>query len=100
MCEVKTRLVHVKEATAASKARADRQVAQLATEKAATVDAMKELRNNVAELNEALGLSHVEEARLCTLGVELREQVETNKKESNLISWARDNRTRDATIAA
>jgi hypothetical protein len=74
-CEVKTRLVHVKEATAASKARADRQVAQLAIEKAATVDAMRELRTNVAELNEALGLSHVEEARLCTLGVELREQV-------------------------
>ncbi len=56
----------------------------------------------MAERNEALGLSHVEEARLCTLGVELREQVAamTNEKESNLISWARDNRTRDATIAA
>jgi len=77
-------------------------VAQLASEKSAPVDAMRELRSSVAELNEALGLSHVEEATLCTLGVELREQVEalTNKKESNLISWARDNRTRDATIAA
>jgi hypothetical protein len=102
LCEVKTRLVHVKEATAASKARADRQVAQLAIEKAATVDAMRELRNNVAELNEALGLSHVEEARLCTLGVELREQVAalTNEKETNMVSWARDNRARDATIEA
>jgi len=51
----------------------------------------------VAELNEALGLSHVEEARLCALGVELREQVAAlaGEKETNLISWARDKR--DAT---
>jgi regulator of protease activity HflC (stomatin/prohibitin superfamily) len=34
LCEVKTRLVNVKEAAAANKARGDRQVAQLASEKA------------------------------------------------------------------
>ena len=77
-------------------------MAQLTSEKDATVDAMRELRNSVAELNEALGLSHVKEARLCALGVELRDQVAAlhNEKESNLISWARDKRDRDATIVA
>ena len=86
LCELKTRLVSVKEAAAASKARSDRQVAQLTSEKDATVDAMRELRNSVAELNEVLGLSHVEEAWLCTLGVELRNQVSAlhNEKENNL----------------
>ena len=61
-------------------------MAQLTSEKDATVDAMRELRNSVAELNEVLGLSHVEEARLCTLGVELRNQVSAlhNEKENNL----------------
>ena len=45
----------------------------------------KRIKNSVAELNEALGLSHVEEARLCALGVELREQVAalTSEKETN-----------------
>ena len=86
LCELKTRLVSVKEAAAASKARSVRQVAQLTSEKDATVDAMRELRNSVAEFKEALGLSHVEEARLCTLGVELRDQVVAlhNEKENNL----------------
>ena len=67
-------------------------MAQLTSDKDAAVDAMRELRNSVVELNEALGLSHVEKARLCTLGVELREQVAalTNEKETNLISWSRD----------
>jgi len=53
-----------------------------------TVEAMKELRNSVAEHNEALDLSHMEEARLCTLGVELRDKVAAlhNEKENNLIS--------------
>jgi len=46
---LKTRLVSVKEVAAASKARSDRQVAQLTSEKDATVDAMRELRNSVAE---------------------------------------------------
>lgn len=56
----------------------------------------------MAELNEALGLSHMEEARLCALGVELREQVAAlaGEKETNLISWARDKRDRDVTIGA
>ncbi len=56
--------------------------------KDATVEAMKELRNSVAEHNEALDLSHMEEARLCTLGVELRDKVVAlhNEKEKNLIS--------------
>ena len=77
-------------------------MAQLASEKDAAVDSMRELRNSVAELNEALGLSHVEEARLCALGVELREQVAAliNEKETNRVSWSRDKRDRDATIGA
>jgi len=44
----------------------------------------------------------VEEARLCTLGVELRGQVAvlTSEKEQNLISWAREKRDRDSIIGA
>ena len=61
VCELKTRMIGVKEAAVANKARSDRQVAQLASEKDETVVAMKELRNRVAELNEALVLSHAEE---------------------------------------
>jgi hypothetical protein len=52
-------MIGVKEAVVASKARSDRQVAQLAIEKDGIVVAMRELRNSVAELNEALGLSHI-----------------------------------------
>jgi len=102
MFDYKSQLGRVKEAAVASKPRSDRQVAQLTSEKDAAVDAMRELTNSVTELNEALGLSHVEEARLCTLGVELREQVAalTNEKETDLISWSRDKRDRDATIGA
>jgi hypothetical protein len=98
----KSQLGRAKEAMVASKARSDRQVAQLTIEKDAAVGAMRELRTSVAELNEALGLSHVEEARLCALGVELREQVAAlaSEKETNLISWARDKRDRDVTIGA
>ena len=72
------------------------------SEKDETIVAMRELRNSVAELHKALGLSHVEEARLCTLGVELRDQVAAlhNEKEQNLISWARDRRDRDSIIGA
>ena len=94
MLDYKSQLGRAKEAAVASKARSDRQVAQLSSEKDTAVDAMRELRNSVAELNEALGLSHVEEARLCTFGVELREQVAalTNEKETNLVSWSRDKR--------
>ena len=64
MLDYKSQLARAKEAAVASKARSDRQVAQLACEKDATVDSIRELRNSVAELNEALGLSHVEEASL------------------------------------
>ena len=44
----------------------------------------------------------MEEARLCTLGVELRGQVAalTSEKEQNLISWAREKRDRDSIIGA
>ena len=77
-------------------------MAQLACDKDAASDSIRELRNSVAELNEALGLSHVEEARLCALGVELREQVAalTNEKETNRVSWSRDKRDSNATIGA
>jgi hypothetical protein len=78
-------------------------VAQLTSEKDLTVVvAMRELWNSVTALNEALGLSHVEKARLCTLGVELRGQVAalTSEKEQNLISWAREKRDRDSIIGA
>jgi hypothetical protein len=76
----------------AIKARGDRQVAQLEIEKEGTVVAIRELRNSVAELNETLGLSHAEEARLCALGVEQREQIAplTGEKAQNFLSWARD----------
>ena len=102
MFDYKSQLGRAKEAAVATKARSDCQVAQLTSDKDAAVDAMRELRNSVVELNEALDLSHVEKARLCTLGVELREQVAalTNEKETNLISWSRDKRDRDATIGA
>jgi len=72
------------------------------SEKDETIIAMRELRNCLAELHEALGLSHVEEARLYTLGVELPDQVAAlhNEKEQNLISWARDRRDRDSIIGA
>jgi len=72
------------------------------SEKDETIIAMRELRNSLAELHEALGLSHVEEARLYTLGVELPDQVAAlhNEKEQNLISWARDRRDRDSIIGA
>jgi predicted flap endonuclease-1-like 5' DNA nuclease len=81
--EANEQVVRAKEAAVASKARGYRQE--------------REGRNNrryerVEELNEALGLSNVEEARLYTLGVELPDQVAAlhNEKEQNLISWARD----------
>jgi hypothetical protein len=100
--EVKTRLVSFKEAAAASKARSDRQVAQLTIEKDGTVVTVRELRNSVAELNEALGLSHVEEARLCTLGVELRGTIAalTSEKEQNLANWARERKDHDSVVKA
>jgi len=45
-----------------------------------------------------LGLSHAVEARLCSLGIELREQVAilTSEKEQNLISWTKDRWERDS----
>jgi chromosome segregation ATPase len=100
--DYKSQLGTAKEAMVASKARSDRQVAQLTIEKDAAVGSMRELRSSMAELNEALGLSHVEEARPCAEGVELREQVAAlaGEKETNLISWARDKRDRDVTIGA
>jgi len=47
LSELKTRLVDIREAAAASKARSDHQVAQLTSKKDATVDSMRELRNSV-----------------------------------------------------
>jgi len=102
VANLKTRLASSKEAATANKARSDRQVAQLVGEKDAAAVEVKEFRVESAELNDALGLSHAEEARLSALGVELQEQLAalTVEKEQSVVSWARERRDRDAIIGA
>jgi len=102
VANLKARLANTKEAATASKMRSGRQVAQLMGEKDALVVEVKELRVERAELNDALGLSHVEEARLGALGVELQGQVAalTHERDQNMVSWARERRDRDVIIGA
>jgi len=92
---LKARLSSTKEAASASKVRS-------LGEKDAVVVELKELRVERAELNDALGQSHVEEARLGALVGELQGQIAalTIEKEQDLVSGARERRDRDAVIGA
>lgn len=87
--EMKSRLDSAKDAAVASKARNDRNVVQLGNNKEGSAATIKALRTSEAELKEALGLVHMVEDRLCSMGVKLRGLIATltNDKEQNLISW-------------
>jgi len=102
VASLKVRLTSTKDAAAANKMRSDRQVAQFVSEKDAVVFELKELRIECAELNDALGSSHAEVARLGALSEELRKQlaVVTAAKEQDMVNWARERRDRDTVIKA
>ena len=66
--EMKSRLDSAKDAAVASKARNDRNVVQLGNNKEGSAATIKALRTSEAELKEALGLVHMVEYRLCSMG--------------------------------
>jgi len=100
VASLKVRLTTSKEKAAADKMRYDRQVVQFVGEKDALVVELKELRMEWAELNDALGSTHVEEARLGALKEELQKQlhVVTAVKEQDMVNMAKERRDKDAVI--